>query len=95
MAIKELGDAGRFRMRTDVEPPGEAATDGSARAAELQTTLGRIRSMRRLTNLDPDPAARPAAWERRRLLRTVSLLLEAEGMPSSAAGEYGELVRTG
>lgn len=41
VAIKELGEAGRFRMRTGVEPPGEAATDGSARAAELQTALGR------------------------------------------------------
>ncbi|MEU8686798.1 hypothetical protein, partial [Streptomyces sp. NPDC048611] len=71
------------------------SNDTGARSAELRAALDSIGTIRRLTNRGPDPTARPAEWERRRLLRTVSLLLEAEGIPPSAAGEDGEPVRVG
>lgn len=88
--------AGGLRVRTGGEPPDEAQTgETGARQAELRAALDGIRNIRRLTNPGPDPGARPAEWERRRLLRTVSLLLEAAGVPPSAADEEGEPVRTG
>ncbi|QZY20014.1 hypothetical protein [Streptomyces decoyicus] len=95
--MKEPGsEPDRLRVRTGAEPSTEAeATDTSARTAELRAALDSIRSIRHLTNLGANPEARPAEWERRRLLRTVSLLLEAEGIPPSAAGESGDPVRTG
>ncbi|MGG7568748.1 hypothetical protein [Streptomyces sirii] len=88
--------AGRLRVRTGAERLDEAEPgETGARSAELRAALDGIRSIRRFTNPGPDPAARPAEWERLRLLHTVSLLLEAEGMPASAASEDGEPVRTG
>lgn len=87
---------GRLLVHTGAEPPREAGTnETAARSAELRAALDGIRNIRRLTNLGSDPGACPAEGERRRLLRTVSLLLEAEGIPPSAAGEDGEPVRVG
>ncbi|MDC7341219.1 hypothetical protein [Streptomyces lydicus] len=89
-------EAGRLQVRTGAEPPDPAeAGSTAAREAELRTALDGIRTIRRLTNSGPDPAAHPAAWERGRLLHTVSLLLEAEGIAPSATGADGEPVRTG
>ncbi|MFD8543167.1 hypothetical protein [Streptomyces sp. NPDC059649] len=85
-----------LRVRTGAERADAVETaDTGARSAELRVALDGIRSIRRLTNPGPEPQARPAEWERRRLLRTVSLLLEAGGMTPSAVGEDGEPVRTG
>ncbi|GAB7029006.1 hypothetical protein AB0G35_12005 [Streptomyces sp. NPDC021749] len=85
-----------LRVRTGAErhDAAEPAETGG-RSAELRVALDGIRSIRRLTNSGSAPQARPAEWERRRLLRTVSLLLEAEGIPPSVVGEDGEPVRTG
>lgn len=66
-----------------------------ARSAELRSALDGIRNIRNLTNLGADPGARPAEWEQRRLLHTVSLLLEAEGLTPSAVDRAGEPARTG
>ncbi|MFC9238590.1 hypothetical protein ACFTZK_19395 [Streptomyces decoyicus] len=97
MAMRDQdSQAGRLRAHTGAEPPDERETNGTgARSAELRAALDGIRHIRHLTNPGPDPDARPAEWERRQLLRTVSLLLEAGGLPPSAAGESGEPVRTG
>lgn len=95
--------AGSLRVHTGAEPPDEAETgeagarsgDDEARSAELRAALDGIRRIRQLTNLGSDPGARPAEWERRRPLRVVSLLLEAEGVPPSAVDPSGEPMRTG
>lgn len=88
--------AGRLRVHTGAEPLDETERGHSgARTAELRSALDGIRSIRNLTNLGSDPGARPAKWEQRQLLRTVSLLLEAEGLPPSAIDPAGEPARTG
>lgn len=93
---EQNSQAGRLWAHTGAERPGMARpNETAARSAELRAAIDSIRTIRRLTNLGPDPTARPAEWERRRLLRTVSLLLEADGIPPSAAGEDGKPVRAG
>ncbi|WP_234442209.1 hypothetical protein [Streptomyces sp. NRRL S-1448] len=83
-------------VRTGAERHDEVeAEETGARAAELRVALDGIRSIRGLTNSGPEPQTRPAEWERRRLLRTVSLLLEAAGLAPSAVGADGEPARTG
>ncbi|GGW08377.1 hypothetical protein [Streptomyces nigrescens] len=97
MTMKDQhSQAGRLRVHTGAEPPDEAEMGRTgARSAELRSALDGIRNIRNLTNLGSDPGARPAEWEQRRLLRTVSLLLEAEGLPPSAVDRAGEAARTG
>ncbi|WJY43281.1 hypothetical protein QT196_39165 (plasmid) [Streptomyces sp. P9-2B-2] len=80
MTMKDQhSQAGRLRVHTGAEPPDEAEMGQTgARSAELRSALDSIRNIRNLTNLGSDPGARPTEWEQRRLLRTVSLLLEAD-----------------
>lgn len=83
-----------FPVCTGVELPDAWNQEG--RAADLGSAVEGLRSIRKLTNLNvPEPAAVPAEWERLKLLRAVSLLLEAEGLPPSAVNQAGERVRTG
>ncbi len=82
VAMNDQGSqAGGLRVHTGAEPSDEAEAGQSVRLAELRAALDGIREIRRFTNRGADAGARPAEWERRRLLHTVSLLLEAEGIP--------------
>ncbi|MBT2368056.1 hypothetical protein J7E88_22750 [Streptomyces sp. ISL-10] len=84
---------------TDVFEPADG--DGSpvaaaGRAAEVRTAFEGLLQIRRVTNTAaPDPAAVPAPWELNRMVRAVSLTLEAAGFAPSAVDAEGARTATG
>ncbi|WP_405801411.1 hypothetical protein [Streptomyces sp. NBC_01506] len=91
------GDAGRpggFAAATGDGPPSPLGPE--ARAAEVKVAFGGLVQIRRLTNTTaPDPAARPAAWERNQPVRAIALALEAAGVAPSAVDDEGRRTSTG
>lgn len=84
---------------TDVFEPADgdgAPMSGAGRAAEVRTAFEGLLQIRRVTNATAaDPAAVPAPWELNRMVRAVSLALEAAGFPPSAVGADGTRTATG
>ncbi|WP_267241535.1 hypothetical protein [Streptomyces sp. PR69] len=74
---------------------GPATPDGARapRAAEVRTAFESLLQIRRLT-CGGDVSA-PAPWERGRMVRAVSLALEASGFPPSAVDASGRRTATG
>ncbi|MDH2387797.1 hypothetical protein QCN29_03130 [Streptomyces sp. HNM0663] len=66
---------------------------GAARAAEVRTAFESLLQIRRLTG--GGDASAPAPWERFRMVRAVSLALEAAGFPPSAVDASGRRTATG
>lgn len=83
-----------FQIRTGGDPTEQ--WDDDERGGHLTAAVEGLRQIRLVTNREePDPAAVPAEWERRQLLRVVSLLLEAEGIIPSAVDEARAVTRSG
>ncbi|MYS87982.1 hypothetical protein GTZ85_49220 [Streptomyces sp. SID5474] len=75
--------------------PGSGVGTGQ-RAAAVREAFDALLRIRAVVNTAAvDPGAVPAAWERVRMVRAISLSLEAAGMPPSAVDERGERTATG
>ncbi|MFI6587987.1 hypothetical protein [Embleya sp. NPDC050493] len=90
--------AGGFEPATGAEMrPVSVAGEGTAeRAAAVREAFDALLRIRAVVNTAvPDPSAVPAEWERVRMVRAISLSLEAAGVPPSAVDERGERTATG
>ncbi|MET9951884.1 hypothetical protein ABZ135_10095 [Streptomyces sp. NPDC006339] len=88
--------SGGFEAATGDGPPlpeGEA----EQRSREVRAAFEGLLQIRRVSHGQDggDPAARPAAWERRQPVRAVALALEAAKQPPSAVDASGARVATG
>ncbi|GAA2769730.1 hypothetical protein [Streptomyces showdoensis] len=76
--------------------PAPAEGDVEQRSREVRAAFEGLLQIRRLTNRQGgDPAASPAAWERRQPVRAIALALEAARQPPSALDAAGARTATG
>ncbi|MFF7245584.1 hypothetical protein ACFZBU_16955 [Embleya sp. NPDC008237] len=92
--------AGGFEPATGAEVRPVSVAGGGAgtaeRAAAVREAFDALLRIRAVVNTAvPDPGAVPAEWERVRMVRAISLSLEAAGVPPSAVDERGERTATG
>ncbi|MET7305433.1 hypothetical protein [Embleya sp. NPDC005575] len=92
--------AGGFEPATGAEVRPTSVTGAEVgvaeRTAAVREAFDALLRIRVVVNTaDADPGAVPAEWERVRMVRAISLSLEAAGVSPSAVDERGERTATG